>query len=74
MLCYREVFDVPLNSLPPYEITNINCCDVCVDEKLGNEPAVSHCTTCDKTYCHNHLEVLFTGCGYTHTVQKEGYK
>ena len=59
-ISYREVFDVPLSSLPAYEIREdkTNYCDVCTDKKLGNQPAVRYCTTCDRTYCGKHQEVL----------------
>ncbi|XP_067930990.1 uncharacterized protein [Watersipora subatra] len=54
----KAVFDVTLSRLPlaMKGEDNLHFCDTCVDNKSGENPAVSYCTTCDRKMCTKHLE------------------
>ena len=59
LLFYREVFDVVPARLP-VAVTredNPQFCDICIDNGVTEQTAVSYCTKCSKRMCTKHKEV-----------------
>jgi len=58
-MCYREVFDGSIETLPSADVEdNSTSCAVCTKKGIKNIPAVIYCTVCSKLFCGKHREVL----------------
>ncbi|XP_067939478.1 uncharacterized protein [Watersipora subatra] len=53
-----QVYEVPLNQLPAYDIAKDKpkSCDLCAKKGKNNERAFSYCPLCDTIYCVRHHE------------------